>query len=197
MMWRCWSGEILIRSWTSSRYAFPWWREKEILSDQRRSQGLCPLTPEEAALTLQALGFNKETQIYIAAGEIYGSERRLATLREAFPMIVSTIIISSAQISTFSCEFIWNISVRQLAGNSIVSWSHLHEFSPSGATHLENVCVHNYPNLISIICFYFKLEFFFSFPRKEKKKGKKENSLCQEKWSYRVIGQCSNQESGV
>lgn len=76
------------------------------MSDQRRSQGLCPLTPEEAALTLQALGFNKETQIYIAAGEIYGSERRLATLREAFPMIVSTIIISSAQISTFSCEFI-------------------------------------------------------------------------------------------
>lgn len=71
------------------------------MSDERRSQGLCPLTPEEAALTLQALGFNKETQIYIAAGEIYGSERRLATLRAAFPMIVSTIIISCAQIFTF------------------------------------------------------------------------------------------------
>ena len=114
MIWRCWSGEILIRSWTSSRYAFPWWREKEILSDQRRSQGLCPLTPEEAALTLQALGFNNETQIYIAAGEIYGSERRLATLREAFPMIVSTITISSAQTFTFSCDFIWNISVKAI-----------------------------------------------------------------------------------
>ncbi|CAI0394424.1 unnamed protein product [Linum tenue] len=70
------------------RYAYPWWREKEINSVERRSQGLCPLTPEEAALVLQALGVDKETQIYVAAGEIYGSERRLAALRAAFPRIV-------------------------------------------------------------------------------------------------------------
>ncbi|KAL5123319.1 O-fucosyltransferase 3 [Glycine soja] len=70
------------------RYAFPWWREKEIVSDERRSQGLCPLTPEEAALVLRALGFGRETQIYIAAGEIYGGERRLAQLRASFPQIV-------------------------------------------------------------------------------------------------------------
>lgn len=70
------------------RYAFPWWREKEIVSEERRSQGLCPLTPEEAALFLQALGFEKNTQIYIASGEIYGSERRLAALRASFPRIV-------------------------------------------------------------------------------------------------------------
>lgn len=71
------------------RYAYPWWREKEIVSEERRSQGLCPLTPEETALVLQALGFDKDTQIYIAAGEIYGSERRLEALRNAFPRIVS------------------------------------------------------------------------------------------------------------
>ncbi|CAN4124522.1 unnamed protein product [Withania somnifera] len=70
------------------RYAFPWWREKEIVSEQRRSQGLCPLTPEEAALILQALGFEKDTQIYIASGDIYGGERRLAALRDALPKIV-------------------------------------------------------------------------------------------------------------
>ncbi|CAN1794252.1 Rhamnogalacturonan I rhamnosyltransferase 1 [Linum perenne] len=70
------------------RYAYPWWREKEINSEERRSQGLCPLTPEEAALILQALGVDKDTQIYIASGEIYGSERRLAALRTAFPRIV-------------------------------------------------------------------------------------------------------------
>ncbi|KAG2702413.1 hypothetical protein I3843_06G082300 [Carya illinoinensis] len=70
------------------RYAYPWWREKEIVSEARRSQGLCPLTPEEIALVLQALGFGKDTQIYIAAGEIYGSERRLVALRAAFPRIV-------------------------------------------------------------------------------------------------------------
>lgn len=70
------------------RYAFPWWREKEIVAEERRSQGLCPLTPEETSLILQALGFDKDTQIYIASGEIYGSERRLAALRAAFPNIV-------------------------------------------------------------------------------------------------------------
>ncbi|XP_061973612.1 rhamnogalacturonan I rhamnosyltransferase 1 isoform X3 [Populus nigra] len=70
------------------RYAYPWWREKEIVSKERRSQGLCPLTPEETALILLALGFDKNTQIYIAAGEIYGSERRLAVLRAAYPRIV-------------------------------------------------------------------------------------------------------------
>ncbi|KAL3511096.1 hypothetical protein ACH5RR_030497 [Cinchona calisaya] len=70
------------------RYAFPWWREKEIVSEVKRSEGLCPLTPEETALILKALGFGKDTQIYIASGEIYGSERRLAALKTAFPRIV-------------------------------------------------------------------------------------------------------------
>ncbi|BBG94272.1 O-fucosyltransferase family protein [Prunus dulcis] len=49
------------------RYAYPWWREKEIVSEEKRSHGLCPLTPEESALLLQALDFHKDTQIYIAA----------------------------------------------------------------------------------------------------------------------------------
>ncbi|KAL0363908.1 UNVERIFIED_CONTAM: Rhamnogalacturonan I rhamnosyltransferase 1 [Sesamum angustifolium] len=62
--------------------------EKEIVSEEKRSSGLCPLTPEETALILQALGFDKETQIYIASGEIYGGERRLAALRAAFPRIL-------------------------------------------------------------------------------------------------------------
>lgn len=60
------------------------------MSEERRSQGLCPLTPEEVALVMQALGFDRETQIYVAAGEIYGGERRLAQLRAAFPRIVSS-----------------------------------------------------------------------------------------------------------
>lgn len=47
------------------------------------------MTPEEAALVLRALSFGRETPIYIAAGEIYGGERRLAQLRAAFPQIVS------------------------------------------------------------------------------------------------------------
>ncbi|GMH01753.1 hypothetical protein Nepgr_003592 [Nepenthes gracilis] len=69
----------------SMRYAYPRWREKEINSEERRFQGLCPLTPEETTLVLKALGFDNKTQIYIASGEIYGSERRLGALRAAFP----------------------------------------------------------------------------------------------------------------
>lgn len=71
------------------RYAFPRWREKDIVSEERRSLGLCPLTPEETTLVLRALGFDEKTQIYIASGEIYGNERRLAVLRASFPHIVS------------------------------------------------------------------------------------------------------------
>ncbi|CAO2828749.1 unnamed protein product [Amaranthus hypochondriacus] len=67
------------------RYAYPWWRDKEINSEEKRSQGLCPLTPVETALILQALDFDNNTQIYIASGEIYGSERRLSAVRAAFP----------------------------------------------------------------------------------------------------------------
>ncbi|KAG2276408.1 hypothetical protein Bca52824_058963 [Brassica carinata] len=70
------------------RCAYPWWKEKEIVSEERRVQGRCPLTPEEAVLVLKALGFQKDTQIYIAAGDIYGGERRLALLKESFPRIV-------------------------------------------------------------------------------------------------------------
>lgn len=70
------------------RYAYPWWREKEIISESKRLQGLCPLTPEETSLVLQALGFEKSTRIYIASGEIYGGNRRLAALRASFPLIV-------------------------------------------------------------------------------------------------------------
>jgi len=74
------------------RYAYPWWKEKEIDSEVKRLQGLCPLTPEEITLVLKALGFTKDTLIYIASGEIYGCERRLAVLKDAYPKLVSTFL---------------------------------------------------------------------------------------------------------
>lgn len=71
------------------RYAYPWWKEKVINSTLKRQQGLCPLTPEETALVLSALGIDRNVQIYVAAGEIYGGERRMADLVAAFPNVVS------------------------------------------------------------------------------------------------------------
>ncbi|OVA16898.1 GDP-fucose protein O-fucosyltransferase [Macleaya cordata] len=73
---------------TRMRYAYPWWKEKVINSDLKRKDGLCPLTPEETALTLRALDVDRNVQIYIAAGEIYGGERRMASLAAAFPNLV-------------------------------------------------------------------------------------------------------------
>ncbi|CAI0447262.1 unnamed protein product [Linum tenue] len=73
---------------TRMRYAYPWWKEKVINSDLKRKDGLCPLTPEETALTLRALDIDPSMQIYIAAGEIYGAERRMASLAAAFPKLV-------------------------------------------------------------------------------------------------------------
>ncbi|XP_042486648.1 rhamnogalacturonan I rhamnosyltransferase 1-like [Macadamia integrifolia] len=73
---------------TRMRYAYPWWKEKVINSEMKRKDGLCPLTPEETALILRALDIDRSVQIYIAAGEIYGGERRLASLRAAFPNLV-------------------------------------------------------------------------------------------------------------
>ncbi|KAJ0789935.1 putative GDP-fucose protein O-fucosyltransferase [Helianthus annuus] len=73
---------------TRMRYAYPWWKEKIINSDLKRKDGLCPLTPEETALALRALDIDPGIQIYIAAGEIYGGERRMATLASAYPKLV-------------------------------------------------------------------------------------------------------------
>ncbi|CAI9113382.1 OLC1v1013974C1 [Oldenlandia corymbosa var. corymbosa] len=73
---------------TRMRYAYPWWKEKIINSDLKRKDGLCPLTPEETALTLRALDIDQSIQIYIAAGEIYGGERRMASLAASYPNLV-------------------------------------------------------------------------------------------------------------
>ncbi|XP_028052252.1 rhamnogalacturonan I rhamnosyltransferase 1-like [Camellia sinensis] len=71
-----------------NRYAYPWWKDKVINSTKKRKAGLCPMTPEEAALTLRALDIDRNIQIYIAAGDIYGGKTRLASLAAAFPNLV-------------------------------------------------------------------------------------------------------------
>uniref|UniRef100_A0A453L1R6 O-fucosyltransferase family protein n=1 Tax=Aegilops tauschii subsp. strangulata TaxID=200361 RepID=A0A453L1R6_AEGTS len=73
---------------TRMRYAYPWWKEKVIDSKAKRKDGLCPLTPEEIAMVLKALDIDRHYQIYIAAGEIYGGQRRMAALTSAYPNVV-------------------------------------------------------------------------------------------------------------
>ncbi|KAI4357961.1 hypothetical protein L6164_001873 [Bauhinia variegata] len=73
---------------TKMRYDYVWWKEKEIDSVKKRLDGLCPLTPEETALVLRALDIDRNIQVYIAAGDIYKSGKRMAALKEAFPNLV-------------------------------------------------------------------------------------------------------------
>lgn len=75
----------------SNRFAYPWWKEKIIDSEKKRKAGSCPLTPEETALALRALDIDPGIQVYIAAGDIYGGERRMTSLRLAFPHMVSCL----------------------------------------------------------------------------------------------------------
>ncbi|GMP93705.1 hypothetical protein CsSME_00043426 [Camellia sinensis var. sinensis] len=77
-----------VKELTKMRYAYPWWKDKVINSTKKRKAGLCPMTPEEAALTLRALDIDRNIQIYIAAGDIYGGKTRLASLAAAFPNLV-------------------------------------------------------------------------------------------------------------
>ncbi|KAL1821793.1 hypothetical protein DCAR_0418220 [Daucus carota subsp. sativus] len=66
-----------------------YWKVKDIDSTERRAKGYCPLTPKEVGMFLTALGFPSHTPIYIAAGDIYGGETRMADLRSRYPFLIN------------------------------------------------------------------------------------------------------------
>ena len=72
--------------------------------------GLCPLIPEETALALRAFDIDRNIQVYIAAGEIYEAERRMAALKKAFPNIVSTLIETTLKIDMYIYIYIYRFS---------------------------------------------------------------------------------------
>ncbi|KAI3732839.1 hypothetical protein L1987_64048 [Smallanthus sonchifolius] len=65
-----------------------YWKVKDIDSNGQRAKGYCPLTPKEVGILLGALGFPPTTPIYIAAGEIYGGDNRMADLTSCFPILM-------------------------------------------------------------------------------------------------------------
>ncbi|KAL5556556.1 hypothetical protein UlMin_038792 [Ulmus minor] len=59
----------------------------QFTDEELRSQGRCPLTPEEIGLLLAALGFDNTTRLYLASHKVFGGEARISTLRELFPLM--------------------------------------------------------------------------------------------------------------
>lgn len=87
------------------------------LALQKRKEGRCPLEPGEVAVILRAMGYPKETQIYVASGQVYGGHNRMAPLRNMFPNLVCTF--KEALLSDLVCcrqfiEFEKTISLKVL-----------------------------------------------------------------------------------
>ncbi|KAK9065085.1 hypothetical protein SSX86_016468 [Deinandra increscens subsp. villosa] len=73
------------------------WKVKKINSSEQRSAGLCPLTPNEVGIFLQALGYPPSTVIYVAAGEIYGGKTHLSELTSRFPNVLFKEMIATEE----------------------------------------------------------------------------------------------------
>ncbi|CAH1429375.1 unnamed protein product [Lactuca virosa] len=78
-------------------------KSKPISPEELRISGRCPLTPEEAALVLAALGFMSDTYIYLAGSQIYGGKSRLRPLTNLYPhLITKEDLLSPNELAPFN-----------------------------------------------------------------------------------------------
>ncbi|XP_056842183.1 O-fucosyltransferase 39 isoform X2 [Raphanus sativus] len=69
----------------------------QFTDEELRSQGRCPLTPEEMGLLLAAFGFDNNTRLYLASHKVYGGEARISALRQVFPRMEDKRSLASAE----------------------------------------------------------------------------------------------------
>ncbi|KAK8580593.1 hypothetical protein V6N13_143673 [Hibiscus sabdariffa] len=75
---------------------------KPVSPVELRKLGRCPLTPEEAALVLAALGFKPETYIYLAGSHIYGGNSRMLPFTSLYPNLVTKeTLLSPSELAPF------------------------------------------------------------------------------------------------
>uniref|UniRef100_A0A7N0U1T3 O-fucosyltransferase family protein n=1 Tax=Kalanchoe fedtschenkoi TaxID=63787 RepID=A0A7N0U1T3_KALFE len=70
----------------------------DTIPEEERIRGKCPLTPYEVGLMLRALGFQNDTYIYVASGEIYGGEETLKPLKDLFPNFYTKEMLISQEL---------------------------------------------------------------------------------------------------
>ncbi|CAK9163573.1 unnamed protein product [Ilex paraguariensis] len=73
------------------------WKVKDIDPMEQRAKGLCPLTPKEVGMFLNASGVPSNTPIYIAAGDIYGGDARMADLQSRYPLLMNKGKLASVE----------------------------------------------------------------------------------------------------
>lgn len=73
------------------------WKVKRINATEQREGGFCPLTPKEVGIFLRALGYPSSTQVYIAAGEIYGGDSHISELKAHFSNLVFKETLASKE----------------------------------------------------------------------------------------------------
>ncbi|CAM8883424.1 unnamed protein product [Rhodiola kirilowii] len=62
-------------------------KDRIIRPDLNRVDGKCPLSPLEAGMMLRGMGFDNNTPIYLASGNIYNAVKHLSPLRTMFPLL--------------------------------------------------------------------------------------------------------------
>ncbi|KAG9132025.1 hypothetical protein Leryth_017800, partial [Lithospermum erythrorhizon] len=78
-----------------------WETLPDLIPDEERLRGKCPLTPHEVGLMLRALGFKNDTYLYVASGEIYGGEETLKPLKELFPNFYTKEMLAGQDLEPF------------------------------------------------------------------------------------------------
>lgn len=70
--------------------------------EESRSLGKCPLTPEEAAIMLTALGYSSRTFIYLAGSRIYGGQSRKLPFTRLYPNVITKEdILTPSELAPF------------------------------------------------------------------------------------------------
>ncbi|EOY17260.1 O-fucosyltransferase family protein isoform 1 [Theobroma cacao] len=62
-------------------------RGRVIRPGVNRMDGKCPLTPLEVGMMLRGMGFDNNTSVFVAAGNIYKAEKYMAPLKQMFPRL--------------------------------------------------------------------------------------------------------------